>query len=341
MLSDLRLSILAELIRDHVALDGIDRYCTETGVQSKDFIPFEPVDFQGKILAVDGSNVSVCGWSVASINLIRSGYVVYQGRDWKRTVITFDDIFLADPKITQEQFDPHIKRLGQKKIKFKDADNSDLDRLSSYFRELQEYISLNEAVLEARKGDIILYDGSFCAFEPLRESLSTVFARAEEKGVSLLAVAKSSSLYWGEGISLPFMQHTAIAGNMILPNSPWYLRMKNRSIDHGQSKWGGETYIVRFSGQSNHAFRVDVPRYLTGEIVPLLARVSSYSTSAECSGYPHALFRAHRDIRITENEGRSVRMKLTEKLCMEGVSPAQVKMLMQDYHDILEMRQRM
>ncbi|MDD4487615.1 MAG: hypothetical protein PHD34_02960, partial [Methanothrix soehngenii] len=82
MLSDLRLSIVAELIKDHIALDGIDGYCRETGVQCFDFIPIEPADFQGRILAIDGSNVSVCGWSVASINLIRSGYVVYQGRDW-------------------------------------------------------------------------------------------------------------------------------------------------------------------------------------------------------------------------------------------------------------------
>jgi hypothetical protein len=59
MLSDLRLSIVAELIKDHVALDGIDGYCQETGVQCFDFIPIESADFQGRILAIDGSNVSV------------------------------------------------------------------------------------------------------------------------------------------------------------------------------------------------------------------------------------------------------------------------------------------
>lgn len=106
MLSDLRLSLVAELIRDHILLDGIDRYCQETGVKSSDFIPFEPIEFEGDILAADGSNVSVCGWSVAAINLIRSGYVVYQGQKWKRTVITFDDIFFADPAIYADQFAP-------------------------------------------------------------------------------------------------------------------------------------------------------------------------------------------------------------------------------------------
>ena len=336
MLSDLRLSIVAELIKDHVALDGIDRYCQETGVQNSDFIPLEPENFPGRILAIDGSNVSVCGWSVASINLIRSGYVVYQGRDWKRTVITFNDIFFADPAISADQFEPHLRRLGQKEISLTEED---LERLSTYFRELQEYVSLDDAVIEANPGDIILYDGSFDVFEPLRAALSSVFERAEDKGVALLAVAKSSSLYWGEGISLPFMHHTNQAGSMILPNSPWYLNLKDKKVNQGPGKWGGESYIVRFTGRSDHAFRVDVPAYLAGRIEPILAGISSCSTSAECPGYPHALFRAHRDIKITENEGASLRMKLMEKLCLEGMSPKQVKMLMQDYHDILEMRQ--
>ena len=336
MLSDLRLSLVAELIKDHVALDGIDRYCQETGVQNSDFLPLEPAEFKGRILAVDGSNVSVCGWSVASINLIRSGYVVYQGRDWKRTVITFNDIFFADPAISADQFAPHLGRLGQKEISLTEED---LDRLSTYFRELQEYVSLDDAIIEANPGDIILYDGSFDIFEPLRAALLNVFRRAEEKGVALLAVAKSSSLFWGEGLSLPFMHHTNQAGSMILPNSPWYLNLKDKKVNRGPGKWGGESYIVRFTGRSGHAFRVDIPGYLAGQVEPVLAGIACCSTSAECPGYPHALFRAHRDIRITENEGASVRMKLRDMLYREGLSPSQITMLMQDYHDILEMRQ--
>ncbi len=337
MLSDLRLSIAAKLIKDHVALDGIDRYCRETGVKSSDFIPLEPIDYQGKILAVDGSNVSVCGWSVAGINLIRSGYVIYQGREWKKTVITFNDIFFADPAISGDQFAPHLERLGQKEISLTE---DDLERLSTYFRELQEYVSLDDAIREeAHPGDIILYDGSFDVFEPLRAALSNVFQRAEEKGVALLAVAKSSSLFWGDGISLPFMHHTNQAGSMILPHSPWYLNLKDKKVNQGPGKWGGESYIVRFTGGSDHAFRVDVPGYLADQVEAVLARLSSYSTSAECPGYPHALFRAHRDIKVTENEGAAVRMKLRDMLCREGLSPYQITMLMQDYHDILEMRQ--
>jgi hypothetical protein len=337
MLSDRRLSVVAELIRDHVSLDGIDRYCAETGVQSRDFVSVEPSEFDGEVFAIDGSNVSICSWSAANLNLIRAGYAVYRGRDWQRTVITYDDIFLADPRMCKDVFDPYLDQIfNQKGIDLKE---SDLDRLSSYFRELQEYIALDDAIREAKSGDIILYDGSFEVFEPLRESLNVVFSRAEEKGIALLAIAKSSSLFWGEGISLPFVQHTSIAGSKLLPGVPWYLNLKDKKVEHSQGKWGGETYIVRFSGRSERAFRVDAPKYLGSLVGPIFGKLAAYSCSAECLGYPHALFRAHRDIMIAEKEGALTRLKLMEMLSRGGLGLSQVKILMQDYHDILDMRQ--
>jgi hypothetical protein len=223
MLDKSRLSAVAELIRDHISLESIDLYCAKTGVCRQDFVVIDPSEFEGEIFAVDGSNVAVCSWSVANLNLIRAGYAVYRGRDWRRTVITYDDIFLADPRICAEQFDPYLEQIfGQKGIDLKE---SDLDRLSTYFRELQEYIALDDATGEARPGDLILYDGSFDVFEPLRGALLTVFERAKEKDVALLAISKSSTLPWGEEISLPFVQHTSRAGSHSALGIPRYTSM--------------------------------------------------------------------------------------------------------------------
>lgn len=327
---------MAKLIRDRISLDRLDQFCTTTGVRQEDFVAIEPCEFDGEIYAVDGSNAAVCGWSVARLNLIRAGYAVYRRRIWKKTVITYDDVFLADPRVCREQFDPYLEEsFGLPGI---DLAESDLDRLSTYFRELQEYVALNEAVGEAKAGDLVLYDGSFDVFEPLRDALLTVFRRAEEKGVALLAVSKSSMLCWGEGIALPFLQHTACAGSLLASGVAWYLRLQGKRVDRGPGKWDGETCIVRFDANSDLAFRVDAPSYLAKDIGPVLCRLSAYSCSAECLGYPHALFRAHRDIRITDQEKASQRLRLMEMLEEMGMSQSQVRMLMQDYHDVLEMR---
>jgi hypothetical protein len=223
MLDESRLSAVAELIRDHISLDRLDRYCAETGVCRQDFVILDPSEFEGEIFAVDGSNVAVCNWAVANLNLIRAGYAVYRGRDWRRTVITYDDIFLADPRICAEQFDPYLEQIFcQKSIDLKE---SDLERLSTYFRELQEYIALDDAITEAMPEDLILYDGSFDVFEPLRSVLLTIFERAAEKDVALLAVSKSSTLPWGKEISLPFVQHTSYAGSHSALGVPQYTSM--------------------------------------------------------------------------------------------------------------------
>ena len=213
MLNNGNLLSVAKHINEQFVLSGVDRYSSETGICKADFIAIEPTDFDGDIYAIDGSNIVVCDWSVAHLNRIRAGYVTYKGRNWQRTVITYDDVFWADPRDYAEHFDHYLKGFfGLNGITFKE---SDLDRLSSYFRELQEYVALSDAINEA---------------------------------------------------------------------------------------------------------------------------LAAYSCSAECLGYPHALFRAHRDIRITKDEGHFLKLKLMNLLGEMGVKESKIMMLMEDYHDVLEMR---
>jgi hypothetical protein len=54
-------------------------------------------------------------------------------------------------------------------------------------------------------------------------------------------------------------------------------------------------------------------------------------------GYPHALFRAHRDIRITEQEGDFLRLQLLDLLGEKGSRESQVRGALLDYHDVIEM----
>ena len=333
-----RLSMVAELIRDHIHLVDVDRYMESTGVKKDDFMPVQSTEFSGEIFAVDGSNASLYSWMTASVNLIRAGYAVYRGREWQRTAITFDDLFLADPLLCQSNFDPYLEHyFGLKGI---DLQESDLDRLSSYYREMQEYLAINDALDHARPGDIILYDGSFEVFEPLRAVLSVIFTRAGEREISLLAVSKSSSLSWGDEITLPFVQHTALAGSRLYPGQAWCLSLKDKNVEAGQGRWGGQSYVVCFSGQTSLAFRVDAPAYLSRDLGAVLGKLADHSSSAESMGYPHALFRAHRDIRITEQEASGARQRLMARLMEMGMTIGQIRMLMLDYHDILEMKSR-
>lgn len=333
-----RLSTIAEIIRDHIALSGIDEYCRETGICEEDFVAIDPCEFEGEIFAIDGSNVVVCDWSTARVNKICAGYAVYRGTDWQRTVITYDDVFLADPEGYVKWFEPFLRDFfGLQDFSLKE---SELDRLSTYFRELQEYVALLEAIRDAKPGDLILYDGGFTWKErPLGDALSKVFGAAEEKGVDLMGVSKSSAMYWGSGISRPLVQHTSFAGSIFAQETPWYISLKGKKVKP-ETNWGGNTFIARLDGCSEMAFRVDVPSYLVDRAGSAIGKLALYSCSAECPGYPHALFRAHRDVRITDEEGTFLRLKLMDVLCNMGLGEPQVRTMMQDYHDVLEMRPR-
>ncbi len=338
MLEKSRFLAVAELIRNYVSISSIDQYCAETGICREDFVALDPCEFDGEIFAIDGSNVVVCDWTTARVNKICAGYSVYRGPDWQRTVITFDDIFLADPEGYMEQFELSLK--DSFKIESFALKESDLDRLSTYFRELQEYIALKEAIGEARPGDLILYDGGFDVFEPLRGILKGIIKNAEKKGVDLLGVSKSSGIYWGDGVSRPFVHHTGAAGGMFAPGAAWYISIKGKNVKPQPDWEGGETFVIRLDGRSERAFRVDMPSYMLERAGSALGKLVCCSCSAECLGYPHALFRAHRDIRITTEEGAFMRLKLMDLLCDMGLGESQVRVLMQDYHDVMEMRQR-
>lgn len=328
-----RLADIAELIRDHISISDIDQYCAETGVRKDDFIEIKPRDFVGQIFAVDGSNIRICDWSVANLNKICAGYAVYRGREWLRTVITYDDIFLADRENYASQFERDLKSsFGLKDIALKETD---LDRLTTYFRELQEYIALKDAISSAHAGDLILYDGGFDIYEPLRSILEGIIREANEKGIDLLGVSKSSAISWGEGVSRPFVQHTSHAGSIFLSGLPWYISLKDKNVKPSPN-WDGTTCIVRFDGRSGRAFRVDAPAYLADHIGSTLGALTAHSCSAECLGYPHSLFRAHRDIRIKHQEGSFLKLELMDMLSGMDLSDSQIRILLQDYHEVME-----
>jgi hypothetical protein len=216
---------------------------------------------------------------------------------------------------------------------------TELERLSSYFRELAEYVSLYEAVYEAQRGDLVLYDGGFTWKDrPLGRVLEKIFHLAEERGVDLAGVSKSSSLSWGRDVARPLLPYSSNVGSLLLPGRPWFLRLAGKRVSASLEGWDGEIFVAKLEGRSRRAFRVDLPCYLLDDAASVLGKIASHCCSAECLGYPHALYRAHRDIKISLQERKFLRLELLDLLGSIGLEESQVRMMMQDYHEVMEMR---
>jgi NurA domain len=328
----------ADLLSDCVSPEGFRQFYESTGVCQEDFNQIQPQNFQEHIYAVDGSNAVIFSWAVASLNWIRAGYVTYHNRIWQRTVLTYDDAFLASAQEYAEQFGLYLTSIFG--LKVLELEETELDRLSSYFRELQEYIALLDALYHANSGDLILYDGGFVHWKSrlLKGALEVIFKEANEKHIDILGISKSSTFAWGPSFSRPFVQFAGLVGDHIAPQKPWYICLNKKIVQPNPDGWEGKTYIVRFSGASDWAFRVDAPFFVAEHINNTLGKLVDCASSAECYGYPHALFRAHREIRITNQERDTQKLKLLNSLGKRGFNEIQLRSLLLDYHNVIEFK---
>lgn len=333
------LETIAEQIKSYILLDSTAQYFEETGVNNSDFVRIDSKEeFDGNIFAIDGSNGIIFNLNPISFNLIRAGYVHYVRKKWQKTVI-FDKIFKANPEDYREKFEDELKcnfDIGKNFVLAK----TELDRLSTYYRELQEYVALSEAISEAQTGDLVLYDGDFAYWtDPFKEVLESIYTQAKEKDVDLLAISKSSTFSWGKSFSKPFVLHTGYAGSQIISNYPWYIKLNGKNIKpNPQGKnWKGSIYVIKLHPNSEYVFRLDAPPYVSNRIESALCHLVLYSSSSECIGYPHALFRAHRDIKIADHERTYYNNLILDELNNKGIKDTQVRCSL-DYHMILEMR---
>jgi len=340
-----RLGEIANLIREYISLDSATQYYETTGVRESDFVPICPEKFEGSIFAIDGSNVVIFDLAAAKVNYIRAGYVVYRDTVWQRTEIV-NKVFVADQEMYAPQFERDLRGVFGLNEPLS-LEETELDRLSTYFRELQEYVALFEAVDDAQEGDLVLYDGGFAYWkkQPYGKVLERIFKRAEEKGVDILGISKSSTFSWNNGFTRSFVQDTNYIGIDVLPKMAWCLDLRGkrvkpspdaRPVKSGPS-WKGRIYVAKFHPLSERAFRVDAPLHVVNHVEKALGKAALYSNSAECLGYPHALFRAHRDIRITDQERKQFWRLLLNELSTQGVSEQKVRGSL-DYHEVLEMR---
>jgi len=343
------MALIADRIRPYFKMVESESYFEHAGLSREEFKPIEEIaDFNGSIHAVDGSNVVVFAFGKdITLNYIRAGYVAYKGTQWQRTAITHDDLFLANPSNYAECFEQYL--IGKLNIKFYtkrfELKKTELDRISSYFRDLQEYIALKAALRNANENDVILYDGSFSVWENSRhlgEALDSIFQLAEHKHVDIIGVSKSTELSWSDDLDKPsFIRNTDYVGSIYLPKSPWCVDITdNRKIKGLSKTWKGKgnTFVAKFNFRSDFAFKVDVPGYAADHVDRALSKISRYSGSAECRGYPHALFRAHRDIRINDQEKTLLSKLIFNELSKKGVTESHIRRMLIDFHNILEMK---
>jgi hypothetical protein len=331
-----KLAEAARALKEYLAPVDPDEFEAETGIRENDFREIVPREFDGRIFAIDGSNVVVFDLGAVSLHRIRAGYVVYRGTEWQKTAVTCDDLFVADREDYRRHFDRFRRGIFGLAEPFELKTEEELERISTFYRDLQEHVALSEAVSEAEAGDLVLYDGGFSLWSDpyYREVLNKIFEKACGRGVDILAVSKSSKLSWGRGISRPLVKSTDRIGRLAVPDKPWRVQLSGKR-GMREEPWRGKTYIAKFHPGATHSFRVDAPDSVVEHVDEALGSVAIRARSSESLGYPHALFRAHQDLKIPVQERNFARLSLFEELRRKGLTEEEIRGAL-DYHEILD-----
>jgi hypothetical protein len=284
----------------------------------------------GVAVAVDGGSATVVKGRSFLIAVYRVGAVYYEhGRriDQKTFPLKLEVISKAD---AQQLYNSAYSDLAGKPP----SDTPGMEKILDRLRLFSEWKMSQRVLDELGADDILLLDGSLKAsIAPPYHFVMEFCEKAENKGVRLVGVTKTSTLYWGD--KAPLIPAVMKRGERFHPNSKWFCRLSDEKLHTTGSSYFGRIYVARLKASSNFGFRIDVNRFTdTGED-EIFSNLSWLSADPASLGYPYPLAAAHGVARITSSEVEDIRYKLQSEAFVGGISQSDWDLLFTDFHEIL------
>jgi hypothetical protein len=284
----------------------------------------ERIDSKRKIAFVDGGNQEIFGAPNFSIQLNRTYFGVWQGNKRipekalpRRTeffAVTFSLFDRGEIQYITNlvPLSDDIKNLPlERDLSFSSMDRSitvgsqraDIYRVGSISRRFSELVLAKNVVeKELSQGDIIMLDGTLqTAFPNEYGYLSALSDAAQEKGVILTGLSKTSALFTDTGYSLlGALDKLALEGHIA---SEWYYPLADATNkDHYVFILG-----VKLNALSERIFRLEIQRdqFLSleeRELNEILTQLARNSTDYTFPGYPYGLMDADRFARVPSSE---------------------------------------
>jgi hypothetical protein len=209
-----------------------------------------------------------------------------------------------------------------------------IDKILDRLRLFSEWRLVQVLLDELSQGDMLLIDGSLKAsIAPPHNLLLKITQKAKEKGVHLVGVTKTSTLYWGD--RSPLIPAVVKIGERFCPNSKWFCQISADQLHTKSPSYFGTIYVAKLKASSDFAFRVDVNRFDQIDPNVVFSFLSNLSSDPAFLGYPYPLAQAHNLARITTGEVEDIRYRLQSKALEKGISTADWDLLFTDFHEVL------
>ncbi|MGB8657296.1 MAG: DNA double-strand break repair nuclease NurA [Candidatus Zixiibacteriota bacterium] len=287
-------------------------------------------EFGGKVAAVDGGSATVVKGRSFLIGVYRVGVVIYQkGKRIDQKIIPLKLEIISQANL-HEIYVSGFRELTGEEPSEAPAMEKMLDRLRLFL----EWKLAQELLDKLDRGDLLLIDGSLKAsIAPPYNFLLRFTQKAKEKGVHLVGVSKTSTLYWGD--KAPLIPAVMKRGERFCPNSKWFCQLSDEQLRTATSSYFGRIYVAKLKASSDFGFRIDVNRYDPVDVNLIFPFLSHLSGDPAFLGYPYPLAAVHHLARITLSEIEDIKYKLQARAFEAGISTADWDLLFTDFHEIL------
>lgn len=169
-----------------------------------------------------------------------------------------------------------------------------ISRVVDIARRFAELELAIETINHLDNGDMIVLDGNLKAvYDGEAEILERLYTAAEDRGVLVTAVSKTSNTLTDKGDTLT----SKIAKNAKSDEWYYYPAFETKGTSHK-----AHVYFVKFHKGSNYIFCVDIQKDKMLDMSKVMGVLAFYSTDASFPGYPYGLIKADRLARVAENE---------------------------------------
>jgi hypothetical protein len=275
-----------------------------------------------RVVAVDGSNVTLAEGGEHLLGAYRCGRVVLEGGAPKAASDQEPEVVLLTPHEGKDRVRQALADAG-----FPDADLPALSNAACLetLRTLAEMRCAEDALALLGQGDLLLLDGALQA-RAATPLLDRLLLAAKSKGVDVVGVCKSTSLTIGP---VPALVACQLAGRQFA-GKLWLARLPAPPVIRAP------VYAARLSPGEDRVFRYDVAAH-DGDAARVLGGLAGLAGHPAYPGYPSPLAMAHNAALLNEETKQRLRAQVMEAALRAGALEEAWTAAFLDYHDVLEM----
>ncbi len=294
------------------------------------FTRIQETNSHGRVAAVDGGSATVAKGRSFLIVVYRTGSVIFQnGKRIQQKTLPLKLEIISRAGISERYSSAYRDLTGEEP-----SEAPGIDKMLDRLRLFSEWKLAQELLDQLNQGDMLLIDGSLKAsIAPPHNFFLTITQKAKEKGVHLVGVSKTSTLYWGD--RSPLIPAVVKIGERFCPNSRWFCQISADELGTKSPSYFGTIYVARLKVSSDFAFRVDINRFDQVDPNVIFSFLSELSSDPAFLGYPYPLAAVHNLARMTTGEVEDIKYRLQSKALEQGISTGDWDLLFTDFHEIL------